>query len=47
LADALKSLDVVLSASDLAAIDLAVPKGAAVGTRYAQLQMSHLDSERG
>ena len=47
LADSLKAVEVVLSATDLAAIDQAIPKGAAAGTRYALLQMSHLDSERG
>ncbi len=47
LADSLKAVEVVLSAADLAAIDQAIPKGAAAGTRYASLQMSHLDSERG
>ena len=46
LADSVKAAGVVLSATDLTAIDQAVPKGAAAGTRYASLQMSHLDSER-
>ena len=32
---------------DLLAIEKALPKGAAAGTRYAELQMEHLDSERG
>ena len=31
---------------DLAAIERAVPKGAAAGSRYAAAQMEHLDSER-
>jgi len=31
----------------LAAIEAAVPKGAAVGDRYPAMQMAHLDSERG
>jgi aryl-alcohol dehydrogenase-like predicted oxidoreductase len=46
LAEALGALDVVLAASDVAAIERAVPKGAAAGTRYAAQQMAHLDSER-
>jgi aryl-alcohol dehydrogenase-like predicted oxidoreductase len=47
LAEALGALDVVLSADDLAAIEQAVPKGAAAGDRYAAAQMAHLDSEAG
>lgn len=47
LAEALGALDVVLSGDDLAAIERAVPKGAAAGERYAAAQMAHLDSERG
>ncbi|MDC7785799.1 aldo/keto reductase [Rhodoplanes sp. TEM] len=46
LAEALGSLDVTLSADDLAAIERAVPKGAAAGARYAEAQMAVLDSER-
>ncbi|RAI45304.1 aldo/keto reductase [Rhodoplanes roseus] len=46
LAEALGSLDVSLSADDLAAIERAVPKGAAAGSRYAESQMAVLDSER-
>ncbi|MFZ0266658.1 aldo/keto reductase [Caulobacter sp.] len=45
LAESLGALDVVLSAGDLAAIEHAVPKDAAAGTRYAEAQMAHLDSE--
>ena len=45
LAESLGSLDVILSADDLAAIEHAVPKDAAAGTRYAEAQMAHLDSE--
>jgi aryl-alcohol dehydrogenase-like predicted oxidoreductase len=45
LSESLGALDVVLSAGDLAAIEQAVPKGAAAGTRYAEAQMAHLDSE--
>jgi aryl-alcohol dehydrogenase-like predicted oxidoreductase len=46
LAEALGAEPVVLSAADLAAIERAVPKGAAAGARYAAAQMAHLDSER-
>ncbi|MGH6616491.1 aldo/keto reductase [Sphingomonas sp.] len=45
--EALGALDVVLSGEDLAAIERAVPKGAAAGDRYPTLLMAHLDSERG
>ncbi|MFD2183270.1 aldo/keto reductase [Rhodoplanes azumiensis] len=46
LAEALGSLDVALTGDDLAAIERAVPKGAAAGTRYSPEQMAVLDSER-
>jgi aryl-alcohol dehydrogenase-like predicted oxidoreductase len=46
LAEALGALDVALSADDLAAIERAVPAGAAAGDRYNQAQMALLDSER-
>lgn len=46
LAEALGALDVSLSAEDLAAIEAVVPEGAAAGSRYAEAQMSMLDSER-
>jgi aryl-alcohol dehydrogenase-like predicted oxidoreductase len=46
LAEALDAMAVELSASDLAAIEQAVPKGAAAGERYAAWGMSTLDSER-
>ncbi|MFL9827469.1 aldo/keto reductase [Rhodoplanes sp. SY1] len=46
LAEALGGLDVRLTADDLAAIERAVPKGAASGARYAESQMAVLDSER-
>lgn len=46
LAEALGALDVALTADDLAAIEAAVPVGAAAGTRYDSAQMSLLDSER-
>ncbi|MEX3809969.1 aldo/keto reductase [Paraburkholderia sp. BR13439] len=47
LAEALGSVDLALSADDLAAIERAVPKGAVAGERYAPAQMSQLDSEKG
>jgi aryl-alcohol dehydrogenase-like predicted oxidoreductase len=46
LAEALGSLDVTLTAQDIAAIELAVPKDAAAGTRYPSAAMADLDSER-
>lgn len=46
LAESLGALDVVLDADDLAAIEAAVPAGAAAGERYAAAAMAHLDSER-
>ncbi len=46
LSESLGALDVSLSPSDLAAIEAAVPKGAAAGGRYAAAQLAHLDSER-
>ncbi|GGY31677.1 aldo/keto reductase [Streptomyces omiyaensis] len=45
LAEALGSLEVVLDPADLAAIEAAVPAGAAAGDRYPAAQMAHLDSE--
>ena len=47
LAETLAALDVTLDAADMAAIERAVPKGAAAGERYAAAQMASLDSERG
>ncbi|SFQ71489.1 Predicted oxidoreductase [Variovorax sp. OK605] len=47
LAEALGALNVTLGADDLAAIERAVPKGAAAGERYAAAQMASLDSEPG
>ncbi|WP_262297307.1 aldo/keto reductase [Microvirga sesbaniae] len=47
LQEALGALDVRLTREDLAAIEQAVPKGAAAGDRYAAPQMAMLDSERG
>ncbi|MFD0530687.1 aldo/keto reductase [Kitasatospora arboriphila] len=46
LAEALGSLDVRLTAADLAAVEAAVPEGSAAGDRYAAAQMAMLDSER-
>ncbi|MFJ4711821.1 aldo/keto reductase [Streptomyces sp. NPDC088785] len=46
LTEALGALDVTLDAADLAAIERAVPAGAAAGDRYAAAQMAALDSER-
>ncbi|MFF5924779.1 aldo/keto reductase [Streptomyces hydrogenans] len=45
LTEALGALDVTLDAADLAAIEEAVPAGAAAGERYPAAQMAHLDSE--
>ena len=46
LAEALKSLDLTLSADDLAAIEAAVPAGKVAGDRYDRGQMASLDAER-
>ena len=45
LTESLGALDVTLSPADLATIAQVVPKDAAAGTRYAEAQMAHLDSE--
>ncbi|MEU6824825.1 aldo/keto reductase [Streptomyces atriruber] len=45
LTEALGALDVTLDEADLAAIEAAVPAGAAAGARYPDSQMAHLDSE--
>jgi aryl-alcohol dehydrogenase-like predicted oxidoreductase len=47
LTKSLVALDVILSPDDLLAIEKALPKGIAAGSRYAETQMAHLDSERG
>jgi aryl-alcohol dehydrogenase-like predicted oxidoreductase len=47
LAESLGALAVILSSDDVAALERAVPKEAVAGTRYAEAQMAHLDSERG
>ena len=46
LAESLGALELELSADDLAAIEAAVPAGAAAGERYDAQQMAILDSER-
>ncbi|HET7461477.1 MAG TPA: aldo/keto reductase [Longimicrobium sp.] len=46
LGEALGALEVLLTPGDLAAVERAVPRGAAAGERYAAAQMAHLDSER-
>ncbi|MFI6812194.1 aldo/keto reductase [Nonomuraea sp. NPDC050328] len=45
LAEALGALDLALTPADLAAVEAAVPAGAAAGSRYGEAQMAHLDSE--
>lgn len=46
LSEALGALDLALTPDDLAAIEQAVPKGAAAGERYDAKQMAVLDSEK-
>ena len=46
LTESLGALDVAFDDADLAAIEAAVPVGAASGSRYDAGQMAHLDSER-
>ena len=46
LAETLGALALTLSAADRAAIERAVPKGSAAGSRYPEAQMAALDSER-
>lgn len=46
LEEALGALDLELTPDDLAEIELAVPAGAAAGSRYADFAMAELDSER-
>jgi aryl-alcohol dehydrogenase-like predicted oxidoreductase len=46
LTEALDALNVILDAGDLAAIEQAIPAGAAAGDRYPAMQMAHLDSEK-
>lgn len=47
LAESLGALDVTLTADELARIELAVPRGAAAGSRYPDALLQHLDSESG
>ena len=46
LQESLDALDISLAAEDLAAMERAVPKGAAVGGRYPDQQLAFMDSER-
>jgi aryl-alcohol dehydrogenase-like predicted oxidoreductase len=46
LAEALKALDLTLSADELAAVEAAVPAEAVAGGRYEPVQVATLDSER-
>lgn len=46
LTESLGAMEFELSAQDLARIEAAVPKGAAVGNRYPDALMAHLDSEK-
>lgn len=46
LAESLSGANLALSGADLAALEAAVPRGSAAGTRYDAAQMSFLDSER-
>jgi aryl-alcohol dehydrogenase-like predicted oxidoreductase len=46
LRDALGALDVKLTESEIARIEREIPAEAIVGTRYAEAQMRHLDSEK-
>ena len=47
LAEAVDAVQLELGEDDLAAIERAVPPGAAAGDRYDERQMAMLDSERG
>lgn len=46
LSEALGALNVDLTPADLAAIEGAAPKGSALGSRYPEALMAHLDSEK-
>ena len=46
LAESLGAMTVGLSPQDIAAIERAVPRGAALGARYPEAAMAALDSER-
>ena len=45
LSESLGALDLALTADDLSRIERAIPAGAAMGERYPEGQMAHLDSE--
>ena len=47
LSEAVGAVELELKEDDLAAVESAVPEGAAAGDRYPSDQMAHLDSERG
>jgi aryl-alcohol dehydrogenase-like predicted oxidoreductase len=47
LEESLSATAVRLDAETLAAIERAVPPGAAAGARYAEAQLAHMDSEAG
>jgi aryl-alcohol dehydrogenase-like predicted oxidoreductase len=47
LTEALGAVSFVLTATDLAQIEAAVPKGSAAGARYPAAQLAHMDSEEG
>ena len=44
--ESLAALELVLSREDIARLETAVPASAVAGSRYADVQMAHLDSER-
>jgi len=46
LAEALGALDLTLTPADLAALEIAIPAGAAAGARYPTAQLAHMDSEK-
>ena len=46
LSESLAAANIVLNREDIAAIEQAVPKDAALGARYPEAAMAHLDSER-
>jgi aryl-alcohol dehydrogenase-like predicted oxidoreductase len=46
LREALGALDLILTAEDISAIELAMPRNAAAGARYPSAAMADLDSER-
>ena len=46
LSESLAAANMVLNREDIAAIEQVVPKDAALGARYPEVAMAHLDSER-